>query len=222
VDGEFSAGTAFVVRLQAGTASASPPAVLVTAHHLFGPDGGLPQSVSWKDLPTVVLSVRCLGLEPSMDVISAGHPFRVEEARPYSEKGAPRDVALFPLKAADSEYLLLSNDAVTSRRAVWLIAAVAGGEVATSLRHKARVLTSSVQWLEFKYENPNLDLTATSGAPIVDERGLVVGINIGARKGDGTLVGVAQSASVLREALKGALADAAAPETAVGGTPPRR
>jgi hypothetical protein len=194
----------------------------MTAHHLFGPDGGLRRPVAWKDLPKFVRSVRCAALEHSEVAISAEHPLSVVEARPYSEGGAPRDVALFPLRAHDFESLLLSDETARWGRPVWLIASVEGGEPATKLLHPARVTTTNAQWLEFDYQNPNLDLTATSGAPIVDERGRVVGINIGVKRGVGRLIGVAQSASVLREALKHALADAAQAAASADGTPPRR
>jgi hypothetical protein len=120
-------------------------------------------------------------------------------------------VALFPLRAQASEYLLLSNEAVRPGRLVWLIARVAGGEPETKLLHAALVVTANAQVLEFQYQNPNLDLTATSGAPVVDQRGRVVGINVGAKKGSGRLIGVAQPAAVLREVVKRALADAAPP-----------
>jgi hypothetical protein len=205
VDGEFSAGTAFAARLQTATGSAPSQTVLVTAHHLFGPAGGLPRQIAWKDLPAFVVSVRCAGLEDAADVFSAQRPLRVVDARPYSAPGNPRDVALFALPAQDFQYLFPSNESVRLRSPVWLIARVAGGEPPAKLLHEARVATLDAQWLEFDYQNPNLDLTATSGAPIVDERGRVVGINIGVRRADGRLIGVAQPASVLRAAVKGAL-----------------
>ena len=208
VDGEFSAGTAFVTRLQATTGSAPSPAILVTAHHLFGPDGGLPRQIAGNDLPAFVVSVRCEGLENAADVIAAKRPLRVVDARPYSAPGNPRDVALFPLPAQDSRSLLLSDEGVGLRSPVWLIARVAGGEPPAKLLHEARVATMNARWLEFDYRNPNLDLTATSGAPIVDERGRVVGINIGVRRAGGRLIGVAQPASVLRAAVTRALAPA--------------
>ena len=170
-DGEFSAGTAFVMRVQAATGSAPSPAVLVTAHHVFGPDGGLPRQIAWKDLPAFVVSVRCEGLEDAAHVVSAARPLSVADARPYSAAGTPRDVALFRLPAQDSQAPVLSDGGVALRSAVWLIARVAGGEPTTKLLHEARVATFGAQWLEFDYQNPRLDLTATSGAPIVDERG---------------------------------------------------
>ena len=220
VDGEFSAGTAFVTRLDA-KGSAPSPTVLMTAHHLFGPAGGLRATISWKDLPDVVVSVRCAGLDPSEPPIKAAHPLRVEEARPYSDEGAPRDVAVFPVMG-HADYLVLSERAVGRRQPVWLIARVVSGEPSTTLLHAARVTTSDSQGLEFDYENPNLDLTATSGAPIVDARGEVVGINIGGKKGNGRLLGVAQSASILREAVRRALAKTAQPGVAADETSRRR
>ena len=142
--------------------------LLVTAHHLFGPDGGLAKQVGWKDLPTFVRSVRCAKLTHGGLVLSAGGPLAVNEARPYSEKGTAGDVAVFLLPESKVGALELRTAAPALGQRVWLAARVAGGEPPETLLHRATLVAVGREWIEFAYDNPALDLTATSGAPIVD------------------------------------------------------
>src|SRR5262245_37543781 len=51
-EGEIPAGTAFVVRWDNGSN------LLLTAHHLFGPMGGMSRDIAAAELPKVVKSVR--------------------------------------------------------------------------------------------------------------------------------------------------------------------
>jgi hypothetical protein len=76
--------------------------------------------------------------------------------------------------------------------------------------------------IEFAYDDATLDLTATRGAPIVDEDGRVVGSNIGMKTEGKKLIGVAQSATVVLAAVERALAAAAQPGVAPDGAQPRR
>jgi len=183
--------------------------VLVTAHHLFGPDGGLSAQVKWSDLPSVVSAARCHQMTGPGRVLSAGPPLPVPNARIYSEEGPASDVAVFPLKDDKTPALELGSGTPPLKETVWLAARVAGGEAPDKLLHRATLVSVNQQWIEFAYDNPKLDLTATSGAPIVDGDGRVVGINIGAKVVGKKLVGVAQSAAVVRGAIDRALAAAA-------------
>lgn len=156
------------------------------------------------------------------DLLSAGPPLRVRDARPYSEEGPPRDVAVFQLQGERDSALQFSTEVPVLWQRVWLVARVAGGEPAGTLFHRATLVEADQEWMGFQYDNSKLDLTATSGAPVVDEHGRIIGINIGVKSENGKLIGVAQSARVVLRALEGALADAAQPGVATDGAPPRR
>jgi hypothetical protein len=54
-DQSLSAGTAFL--MESGVAK--QPVVLVTAHHLLGPMGGLSTEVAWNDVPKAVKRATC-------------------------------------------------------------------------------------------------------------------------------------------------------------------
>lgn len=217
--GGFSAGTAFVVRWPTLDSS---QVFLLTAHHLFGPDGGLASQVTWKELPAFVRSVRCAPLVAAGSVLQAGPPLPVTDARPYSEPGAAGDVAVFRLPVAKVPGLEFRRAETAAGQRVWLAARVAGGEPPEKLLHRATLAAMDREWIQFAYDNASLDLTATSGAPIVDEDGRVVGINIGARMQGKRLIGLAQSATVAIGALERSLAAEAQPGGAADGAAPRR
>jgi Trypsin-like peptidase domain len=219
VQGRLAAGTAFVVRWPASERS---QALLVTAHHLFGPDGGLPKQVTWQELPTFVRSVRCVQLSTKASVLEAGPPVPVRDAQAYSERGAAGDVAVFRLAASKMVSLEFRRAEPVLKRPVWLAARVAGGEPPEKLLHRATLVTVDREWIEFAYDNSSLNLTATSGAPIVDEEGRVVGINIGVKMQGKKLIGLAQSAKVALGAVERSLGAAAQPGVTADGAAPRR
>jgi Trypsin-like peptidase domain len=204
---KFEAGTAFMARAFSGS---SWRPVLVTAHHLFGPSGGLPRQIRWNELPSVVRSVRCTSFMSERDTRS-GPPLRVQDARPFSEEGFPRDVAVFALPDGSDRALQFSTGVPVSGQRVWLVARVAGGEPPTKLLHRASLVKADKTWIRFQYDNSKLELRATSGAPVVDERGRVIGINLGGGRDGNKLFGVAQSAQVILAALESALAAPAGP-----------
>jgi hypothetical protein len=204
---KFKAGTAFMA--QAFLGSSWRP-VLVTAHHLFGPNGGLPRQIRWSELSSFVRSVRCTSFVSERDVRS-GPPLRVQDARPFSEEGFPRDVAVFALPDGNDRALQFSTGVPVSGQRVWLVARVAGGEPPTKLLHRASLVKADRAWIRFQYDNSKVDLRATSGAPVVDERGRVIGINLGGGRDGNKMVGVAQSAQVILAALESALSEPARP-----------
>jgi hypothetical protein len=112
VDGKsYDAGTAFV--------NGARP-LLVTAHHLFGEMGGLPEEVRWQDM-----------------------------------------------------------------------------------LHRATVIGHEQGAMLYAFDDPRIELQATSGAPVVDAGGKLVGINLGGTTAEGSpdVVGVGGGLEVVRKAL---------------------
>ncbi|HEX4304137.1 MAG TPA: trypsin-like peptidase domain-containing protein [Rhizomicrobium sp.] len=201
VDGAaLDAGTAFV--LDPGTAKP----LLVTAMHLFGPDGGLPEQIEWNALPGRAISVDCTPLAEG-SVLKGGAALALPGAHAHAP-GVLRDIAAFALNAAGPKpksILHLADTAPRTGETVWLLAQAVGGAPATQLLHRAVVGHSGDDTLQYFFDNKTLELRATSGAPVLDGQGRVVGINLGGGLlKDGRMLGFATPLKSIREALAGA------------------
>ncbi len=204
--GPASAGTGFLLGVENVGAEGGPIALLVTAHHLFGPDGGFPELVAWDSLPSFVTSVECSRFVDRGGAIEAASPWAVPGAHAHSEPGASRDIALFPAES-DATALAVCTTASAVGDAVWLVAQVQGGEAPDVLLHRATVASVRADYVVFEYDNASLDLRATSGAPVVSSEGCVAGINIGANRKDERFFGLAQPAAVIRGSILDAMKD---------------
>ena len=175
--GPLNAGTAFVARFDHCDAP-----VLLTAIHLFGPSGGLPQAMTADDVRHGVSQAELTGFGRN-----AKHMlFEVDSLTP--ENATPcctsdrmvgvGDVAAFtaPARLKPIALTMALNDVVAGDR-VTLLAPLAGAADA-GLRHDAVVVGMHDGFLLYKFDDPNIQLRATSGAPVVDSAGRVVAINL--------------------------------------------
>lgn len=189
VDGTLEAGTAFFVAMPG-----QPGPLGLTAHHLFGPSGGLQREVQAGELGRFVKAVGFRDLEgpelipagPMVVLPSAGH------APDTDEVNWSMDVAAFraPESLAPRALRLAAKNAKVGEE-VWLVAEVLGGKSASQRMHRARVATSMPRLLAYSFEDTTLVMRATSGAPVVNARGEVVGIHLAGGLVDGTLWGQA-------------------------------
>jgi len=200
----LAAGTAFVVEVD-GVVS------VVTAHHLFGPTGGLPAQIEADALPRAVTSARYVDAWTGARVGADLVPVRVPGARPMGQD-AVGDLAVFRLPnsfdriasgtVAPFAALTLSATEPKVGDPVWLAAPVVGSTVQL---HPARVGEVKPGWLFYDFAQAGLDLTATSGAPVLDARGQVVAIHLGGGTADGVSFGAAAPAASVRANLKAAV-----------------
>lgn len=200
--GRFSAGTAFLAR----PSNDQHPTVLVTAHHLFGPSGGLPEQIGWHALPGFVQTVTCRPFVAGRDAIVAGSALGLPGARTFDEDGPAHDVAAFPVSGREAGALEFSAEALQVGQPVWLVAKLRGGS-ATHLFHRAELVSIGEGNITFRYDDQDIKLGATSGAPIVDASGKIVGINTGvATRGNewfGFALGAPTAVRSIDEALDG-------------------
>lgn len=192
----FFGGTAFVARVPGGKRN-----VLVTCHHLFGPATGRDEQMSGADVARDVVGVAGVSLTDGRTVLTAGPALAVPEARPLDERGCDRDVALFlipppvPPATASASLPLATRPARTGDR-VWLLFRVRGRD-APGL-YRAKITNVSPAQVEFEFAETELELRGSSGAPLLNDAGDVVAVNVGGGREGRRLVGMGcPSAAVL-------------------------
>ena len=202
MDRPLSAGTAFLME----TGVPKKPVVLVTAHHLLGPMGGLPAEVAWSDVPKAVKRATC-GSVRNPTQVWVGLPLAIPGAASFNNQTADglRDIALLSVQGNTTvKPLKLAAAPPKVGDPVWLVAQLVSGAPKDKLLFKARVVRVQDLALNYLVEDPErtFDLRATSGAPVVDERGEVIAVNLaGSRVADGfNLAGI--SGNVVRKALE--------------------
>jgi hypothetical protein len=200
-DRTLAAGTAFLLE----TGVAKLPVVLVTAHHLLGPMGGLPTELAWNEVPKAVKRARCQSIVAPTQSWT-GAPLAIRGAASFNNQTAEglRDIAMLAVQGKPTARPLKLAPALPKEGdAVWLVAQLVSGAPQEKLLFKARVVRVQDLALNYLVEDPEgtFNVRATSGAPVVNERGEVVAVNLaGTRVGEGfNLAGI--SGNVVRKAL---------------------
>jgi S1-C subfamily serine protease len=178
--GDQSAGTAFVAKFAAGG-----PSYLVTAHHLFGEDGGLEREYASSELPGFVSKVSATSIE-KQPALTAGAAIEIKGAKKYGQHPFT-DMAVFPVTApANAPALVFATTKPAEGAPVWLIAPADGSP---TVRHAGKVVQADDEGIGFAFENGSIQLRGTSGGPIVNEAGNVVGIFAASGNMDGKTIG---------------------------------
>lgn len=171
VDGEIYAGRAFFALIPG---CRSP--VLLTAQHLFGPDGGFSREVAPERLATDVTEIVLRNPETErIEFHFRAVAVPIAGAGTYARESAAGDVAAFfaPARTADLS-LPVTLAAPAVRAPVWLVGAFPG---AHARLHPAIVSEGADDWLLYEFaKGPRLP--GTSGSPVVNARGELVGIQV--------------------------------------------
>ena len=199
-DQSLSAGTAFLME----TGVERQPVVLVTAHHLLGPMGGLPTEVAWNDVPKSVKRATCMSIVTPAQSWTAS-PLAIPGAASFNKqtKDGLRDIALLTVQGKPTaKPLKLAPMQPKLGDTVWLVAQLVSGAPKEKLLFKAKVVSSFKLALNYLVDDPKgtFELRATSGAPVVNERGEVVAVNLAGSRVADNLAGI--SGNVVRKALE--------------------
>lgn len=176
-EGDLRAGKVF-----AATLPACKDALLVSALHLFGPSGGMKKQSSGSQIAALVTNISLDDIAGKVSI----EKFRARSLTPdkascctdKADTGAG-DIAAF---AAPEELrglaLRVATRPVKKGDKVFVISSIASPAV-TRLSHAAIAEgMESGYWL-YTYLEPGFVVRATSGAPVVNEAGEVVAINLG-------------------------------------------
>jgi hypothetical protein len=172
---------------------------LVTAYHVLGPPGGLKAKILPRDVPREVKGIAGLCLGDSETILLGAPLLLVEDAKQFDADGADRDMVFALVKSpAPPAALALSKTTPAVGARVWLFARLLDRDRPTP--YPAQVTEASPAVLQYRMEDPSLNLRALSGAPVLAEDGTVV-VHLGFGRKEESLIGAAAPAAAIRERL---------------------
>jgi hypothetical protein len=203
-EGSVSAGTSFLVSWDDGRT------LMLTANHLFGEAGGMSRTYTAAELPQTVSAVTAVAADDEAVTVTSDQFIDLPQAAP-SSVNVGRDLSAFLVdEAAGAHVFTLAHDRPAVDQPVYLLAQARGA--ADPRLYPARVKDTGeagAQRLYFGFD-PSSGMTdekmsGTSGGPVLDSSGAVVGILVAGGDDDGEVWAVANSVTSIRPMLTAAL-----------------
>ncbi len=167
--GEHTVGHMFAVEHTNGT-------FMVTAQHLFGKAGGLDRQLSPEEIPEELSSVLAKNISTGQST-NIGEYVIFPNASTLSKEGAENDLAVF--RTTELHGLKLATNKPKEDEIVWLYSSLKKQKPGDSLLHPAKVWDVDERFIKYSFLNRSINLRATSGAPLLNQKGEVVGIHVG-------------------------------------------
>ncbi|MFZ6759180.1 hypothetical protein ACO0K9_18395 [Undibacterium sp. Ji50W] len=176
-EGDLEAGKVFVATLPT-----CKEALLVSALHLFGPAGGMSKQSTGNQIADLVKHISLIDISGKTKISQ----FKARSLTPAnaaccSNKAdtAVGDVVAFAAPEAMRDLALpISTRLMKKGDKVFVLSSVASPGV-KRLSHAAVVEGMNSGYWTYLYSEPGFVIRATSGAPVVNEAGEVVAINLG-------------------------------------------
>ena len=191
--GSANAGTAFIIKYR-------NQYYAISAQHLIGTAGGLKKDYNGAEMATIFKSVTLNPIFRGYNKITSKTHINIPKAEAITDATARHDVFISPLGTKiDSTPLTLSKRPPIIGEKIVLYSAVASSK---SLLHTATVSEISKDRLVYSFDDKNINLRATSGAPVLNRQYQVIGINLaGGSTSDGAVAGFANPAQSIVDHL---------------------
>lgn len=201
----LTAGTGFVARLKENR-------VFLTAHHLFGPAAGLEHDLSPSEAKAFVAALAGSSMNHPEVLLTSSAMLLIPTAKAFDQNDATHDIAAFHLPQYQGPALSVSITPTKKGDKVYLLARPRGEE-------KLRLISAVVSRagndsIEYFYDVPGVNFAGTSGAPVLNESGDVVGINLGGGDHKGRTFGFANPATAFVPLVATALTGLGQPQAA--------
>ena len=201
------AGSMFAVKVGAKT-------VLVTSFSMFGPAGGQAAQIPADKLAEHVTAVSALdAFAPTTVCGRSTKVLSMADAAPFGQgHDMTKDIAAFEMADPDLasmatavpvSALTFAAAAPTVGDPVYLLAKLKNQTTAKAF--SAKIVQSDAGYVFFQFDDATLDLAGTPGAPLVDAKGALLGVDVAGQKmQDGALIGGATPLATTRSRLEAA------------------
>ena len=192
----LTAGTGFVIR-------SGNEFIFITAHHLFGPAAGLERDLTPAEAKEFASALAASSMQQHELLLTSAEMLLIPSAKACDEKDAGHDIAAFRLKSYRGPSLIVSGTAPKLGDKVYLLARPRGEEKLRLIAGEIRRF--STDEMEYFYSESGFNFAGTSGAPVLNEAGEVVGMNLGGGEFKGRPFGFANPAVSFLPLVIGAL-----------------
>ncbi|MFC1751032.1 serine protease [Pseudomonadota bacterium] len=172
----------------------------VTAHHLFGPAGGYKRNFRWDEMSNITDLKLVNPL--TKDRFSIGPGINIVGAEPAFSGNYSADIAVFRAPNIEDDVSPLTKVPPKVGETVWLYSS----SQTDGVFHPAYVVESSENRLLYQFFDSDFKLKATSGAPVLNEKGEVVAINILGSVSNSRVIGLGNPVSIFLSKIESAIA----------------
>ena len=189
-DRSFAAGTAFTTQI---SVKGTRVYLLVSCHHVLD------------NAASEICSTVALSMADKEDVLIASKPLIIAGARSVDFAGAECDISAFVLRSPPKKPVLqLSLEQPIPGERISLYARLYNQKEPQI--YLGTVVNVRAGHLEYRLDDPTVEIGGTSGAPVLNGAGKVIGVNVsGARQEDGTLHVLANPTTSFRPRIQTAL-----------------
>lgn len=176
-EGEVEAGKAFVVEYK-------KQHYVISAQHLLGTMGGMDRDYSGQETIAIFKQVTLNPIYDNGKSLTTSVLLPVPEASSFSGDDFSKDLFIAKLnKAPKGKVFGLADSEPKSGDLVMLYSTVGGSD---KVLHSATLLEYTVEQIKYEF-NVSINMRATSGAPILNDKFQVIGINLAAGLENGFL-----------------------------------